>query len=225
MDDRAKVCKMIKGVIFDLDGVLVSTDNLHFMAWKRLAEEIGIRDYTIEDNIQQRGISRMDSLEILLRKCDVAYTQAEKIKLSDRKNGYYQELLSASKEDILLPGAKETLKFLKKKKIKIAIGSSSRNAPQIIKKVKIEPYIDACVCGADIVHSKPDPEVFLKACKKIDVEEKQCLVIEDSAAGIVAAKQAGMKSLGVGYDFENLKAHYVEKNLASIDNWEQILEQ
>lgn len=215
---------MISGVIFDLDGVLVSTDNLHFKAWRRLAEEIGIRNYTVEDNRQQRGISRQASLEVLLKKTSTIYTQTEKRKLSEKKNRYYQELLSASDDNILLPGAVKTLKLLKQRKLKVAIGSSSANAVQIIKKVGIESYIDTCVCGVDIVHSKPNPEVFLIACKKIGVEERHCLVIEDSAAGIEAAKRAGMKSLGVGADYEKLKADYAVKDLNAIDDWDQILE-
>ena len=122
---------MIKGIIFDLDGVLVSTDKLHFKAWKRLAEEIGINGYNMEDNVRQRGVSRMDSLEILLKKSERIYTTEEKEKLADRKNRYYQELLSMSGEDILLPGAIKTLDLLKQKKLKTAVGSSSRNAPQL----------------------------------------------------------------------------------------------
>ena len=109
---------MIKGIIFDLDGVLVSTDKLHFKAWKRLAEEIGINGYNMEDNVRQRGVSRMDSLEILLKKSERIYTTEEKEKLADRKNRYYQELLSMSGEDILLPGAIKTLDLLKQKKLK-----------------------------------------------------------------------------------------------------------
>lgn len=215
---------MINGVIFDLDGVLVSTDQLHFEAWKRLAEEIGIDDYTIADNVRQRGISRMSSLEVLLEKSKKIYTPEEKEILADRKNKYYQELIRQSGEEILLPGAVKTLRYLKQKGIKIAIGSSSKNAPQIIERTKIAPYLDECVCGLDIQFSKPDPEVFLKASKRIGMEGKMCLVIEDSGAGIEAARRAGMKTLAVGYDFKKLKADYAAKDLASVDNWEQILE-
>lgn len=215
---------MIKGVIFDLDGVLVSTDKLHFMAWKRLADEIGICDYSLEDNIRQRGVGRMDSLEILLQKSDGVYTQLEKKELCDQKNRYYQELLSACKENILLPGAERTLALLQEKGVKIAIGSSSSNALQIIKKVNIESYIDACVCGKDAINSKPNPEIFLKACEKINVEAKLCLVIEDASVGIEAAKRANMKSLGVGYNFQELKADYIAKDLDSVSDWSLILE-
>lgn len=215
---------MIKGIIFDLDGVLVSTDELHYKAWRRLAEEIGISNYTAEDNRMQRGISREASLEVLLKKTKKIYTSVEKTKLSEKKNKYYQEILSLSDDNILLPGALETLKFLRQRKIKVAIGSSSMNAMQIIEKVGIESYIDACICGVDIVHSKPDPEIFLKACKKIDIKEEECLVIEDSLAGVEAARRAGMKSLGVGIDYEILKSDYMAKGLGFIDDWNPIFE-
>lgn len=215
---------MVKGVIFDLDGVLVSTDQLHFEAWKKLAEEIGITDYSIEDNIRQRGINRMSSLEVLLEKSAGIYTPEEKEILADRKNQYYLELVSQSEEDILLPGAVKTLAFLKQREIKIAIGSSSKNAPRIIEKAKIEPYINGCVCGLDVQFSKPNPEVFLKASERIGVEVEMCLVVEDSESGVEAARRAGMKTLAVGHDFEKLEADYRAKDLASVDIWEQILE-
>lgn len=213
---------MIKGVIFDLDGVLVSTDQLHFKAWKRLAEEIGIPGYTIEDNVRQRGVSRMDSLEILLEKSERIYTPEKKESLADRKNQYYQELLSESGENILLPGAIKILDLLKQRKVKVAVGSSSRNAPQIIEQTSIGMYIDGLVCGLDITYSKPDPEVFLKAGEKIGVEGLQCLVVEDSAAGIEAAQRAGMRTLAVGYDYAKLDADYRAADLNSVDNWELI---
>ncbi len=214
---------MIKGVIFDLDGVLVSTDKLHFKAWKRLAEEIGIHGYNIEDNVRQRGVSRMDSLEILLKRSERIYTTEEKEKLAERKNRYYQELLSMSGENILLPGAIKTLDLLKQKKLKVAVGSSSRNAPQIIVKTPIGLYIDGLVCGLDIMFSKPNPEVFLKAGEKIGIESSQCLVVEDAAAGIEAARRAGMKTLAVGYDYIKLGADHMAADLNSVDDWECIL--
>lgn len=216
---------MIKGVIFDLDGVLVSTDELHYEAWKRLAEEIGIFDYNREDNIRQRGISREDSLNILLQKSNIKYTELEKGDLALRKNLYYQESLLSSGEIQLLPGVINTFRLLKEKNIKVAIGSSSKNAPSIIEKAKINQFINGLVCGLDVVHSKPDPEIFIMAANKIGIIEKECLVIEDSAAGIEAAKRAGMKTLGVGFCYYDLMADYSAKNLNSVDNWKKILEQ
>ncbi len=165
----------------------------------------------------------MDSLEILLQKSDTIYTQSEKKELSDRKNRYYQEMLSISEENVLLPGAIKALVMLQESRLKIAIGSSSSNAPQIIKKANIEPYIDAVVCGKDVVNSKPNPEIFLKACEKISVKPEFCLVIEDSTVGIEAAKRAGMKSLGVGYNYKELNADYIAKDLDSVSEWNIIL--
>ncbi len=215
---------MIKCVIFDLDGVLVSTDQLHYRAWKRLADEIEIADYDIQDNEKQRGISRMASLEVLLQKSRVIYTIKEKEELADRKNRYYQELLLTFKEDILLPGAIKTLNFLKDKNLKIAIGSSSKNAMQIIEKIKIQQFIDVCVCGVDVIHTKPNPEIFLKAAEEINVTTKSCLVVEDSVAGIDAAKKAGMRTLGVGCYSDKLEADYTAKDLESVNDWEKILQ-
>lgn len=215
---------MVKGVIFDLDGVLVSTDQLHYKAWKRLSDEIGVTNYSKRDNERQRGISRMASLEILLQKSTEIYTLSDKEKLADRKNRYYQELLLASGDNILLPGSVKVLKLLRQKKIKIAVGSSSRNARQIIETVGIQQYIDAIICGTDVTHTKPDPEIFVKAAEKINVSEKMCLVVEDSEAGIEAAKRADMRTLGVGCCFDKLAADYVASDLASVENWEKILE-
>lgn len=215
---------MIDGVIFDLDGVLVSTDQLHYKAWKRLADEMGITDYGMKDNERQRGINRMDSLEILLQKSNKTYTLEDKKNLSDRKNRYYQELLAMTGDEILLPGAVETLRFFKSQQLKTAIGSSSRNAPEIIEKLGIGQYIDACICGKDIMRAKPDPEIFLKAAKKICITGKLCLVIEDSESGIEAAKRAGMRTLGVGMYSGKLKADFTAEDLASVSEWEKILE-
>lgn len=215
---------MIKGIIFDLDGVLVSTDKLHYKAWKRLAEDIGITNYNIKDNQKQCGISRMASLEILLQKSDKLYTLEEKERLADRKNKYYQDLLLEYGNNILLSGAIDTLNLIRDKNLKIAIGSSSKNASQIIKRVGIQSYIDACICGEDIIHSKPNPEIFIKAANAIKIENSLCLVIEDSKAGIEAAKKAGMLTLGVGRYYDSLKADYIAKSLSSVDNWEKILQ-
>ena len=133
-------------------------------------------------------------------------------------------MISLAGDDILLPAAMETLELLKQKKLKIAIGSSSKNAPKILEKTKIETYIDACVCGLDIVFSKPNPEVFLKAGDRIGIDSRHCLVVEDSAVGIEAAENAGMKTLAVGCDYMKLDSDYMAADLSAVDNWECILE-
>lgn len=189
---------MIKGVIFDLDGVLVSTDEMHYQAWKRLAQELHITGFTREDNRRQRGVSRMASLEIVLEKADRTYSEEEKIELAERKNGYYLELLEEMDESAVLENVKDVLEKLKNRGLLLAVGSASKNAPVILEKTGLMPYFDKISCGLDTTKSKPDPEVFLVAAKKLGLPPEECLVVEDSAAGIEAAAAGGMKSLGVG---------------------------
>ncbi len=214
---------MIKGVIFDLDGVLVSTDELHYKAWKRLADEIGIREFNKEDNEKQRGVSRMESLEIVLNKGQKRYTPKEKEALAERKNSYYREMLETLDDHAALAGVVATLEMLQTKGILIGIGSVSKNAPLILAKTGLLKYIDQVSCGFDIKRSKPDPEVFEVAASKLNLKEEECLVVEDSAAGVVAAKAANMKSLGVGPYYKILGADYQAKTLLDVINWEKIL--
>ena len=214
---------MIKSVIFDLDGVLVSTDELHYQAWKKLAEELGITEFTKEDNEKQRGVSRMESLEVVLKKGSKVYTEEEKKVLAERKNDYYKEMLQSLDDSAVLEGAVDTLKMLRTKGIGIGVGSVSKNTPVILEKTGLAPYIDQVSCGLDITRSKPDPEVFLVAAKKLDMPVEECLVVEDSAAGIVAAKAAGMKSLGVGPYYQTLGAEYMARTLAERIDWDKIL--
>ncbi len=214
---------MRKGVIFDLDGVLVSTDELHYQAWKRLAAELGITGFHREDNKRQRGVSRMASLEVVLEKSDKRYSQEEKEALAERKNAYYLELLENLDAGCVLPGAFETLKYLKEKGILTAVGSASKNAPVILEKTGLLPLLDKISCGLDVTKSKPDPEVFLMAAKKLGLKPEECVVVEDSQAGIEAAKAGGMGSLGVGPLYTALGAEFCSLKLGTIDNWEEIL--
>ncbi|MDE6054428.1 MAG: beta-phosphoglucomutase [Lachnospiraceae bacterium] len=213
----------MKGVIFDLDGVLVSTDELHYKAWKKLAEELGITDFTKEDDEKQRGVSRMESLEVVLGKGTVAYTQEEKEALAEQKNTYYKEFLQELTQDAVLPGVFENLKFLRERGILIGVGSVSKNTPMILEKTGLKTYIDKVSCGLDITKSKPDPEVFLVAAQKLGLSNEECLVVEDSAAGIVAAKAAGMKSLGVGPYYQELGATYQARGLNEVTEWDRML--
>lgn len=215
---------MIKGVIFDLDGVLVSTDELHFKAWKKLAKELGIMDFTKEDNKKQKGVSRMESLEVVLSKGSIQYSDTEKMELAERKNKYYVDYLKELNEEAVLPHVIETLQMLRSKKILIGVGSVSKNTPLILERTKLEPYIDKVSCGLDITKSKPDPEVFLVAARKLGLQNDACLVVEDSAAGIVAAKAAGMKSLGVGPEYKQLGAEYESLTLQSEVDWHTLLQ-
>lgn len=208
---------MLKAVIFDLDGVLVSTDEMHFKAWSRLAEEIGITTFTKEDNIRQRGVSRMASLEIVLEKSDKSYTDDEKAELADRKNGYYCEMLKELTPADVLDGALDFLKFLKANNIKTAVGSASKNAPVILEKTGLTEYLDAISCGLDVTKSKPDPEVFLKAAEKLGIEPKDCLVVEDAHAGVLAAKNGNMYAMAVGAAYGDANADFSAKSLASFN--------
>ena len=214
---------MIKGVIFDLDGVLVSTDEMHYQAWKRLAGQLGIFGFTRKDNERQRGVSRMASLEIVLEKTDRVYTEEEKVKLAEKKNDYYKELLQKLDDGAVLKGAKETLAKLREMGVLIGVGSVSKNTPMILEKTGLLPYIDKVSCGLDITKSKPDPEVFLVAAKKLGLPAEECLVVEDAAAGIQAAKAAGMKSLAVGPYYEKLGATYQAPGLYAVNDWKEML--
>ena len=214
---------MIKGVIFDLDGVLVSTDEMHYQALKRLAQELHITGFTREDNLRQRGVSRMASLEIVLEKADRTYSEEEKIELAERKNGYYLELLEEMDESSVLENVKDVLEKLKNGGLLLAVGSASKNAPVILEKTGLMPYFDKISCGLDTTKSKPDPEVFLVAAKKLGLPPEECLVVEDSAAGIEAAAAGGMKSLGVGPFYQSLHADYEAPALCKVEDWESIL--
>ncbi len=213
---------MRKGVIFDLDGVLVSTDELHYEAWKRLANELGILGFNKEDNKRQRGVSRMASLEVMLEKSDSTYSHEEKVELAERKNNYYLELLENVDGSCVLPGAVQTLKYLKEKGILTAVGSASKNAPLILERTGLLPLLDKISCGLDTTKSKPDPEVFLVAAKKLGLNPTECLVVEDAVAGIQAAKAGGMATLAVGPLFDSLCGDYCARDLSKVENWAEI---
>ena len=188
----------IEAVIFDLDGVIVSTDDCHFRAWKRMADGEGI-PFDRQINERLRGVSRMESLDIVLERAARTYTGEEKAALAARKNEYYRQLLADLTPRDVLPGAKQILLSLRLRGVRIAIGSSSRNAPLILEKIGLAGLFDAVADGNGISRSKPDPEVFLLAARLLNMEPERCVVVEDAFAGILAAKAAGMKAVGVGY--------------------------
>jgi len=187
----------IKAVIFDLDGVIVSTDEFHYQAWQQLADAEKI-PFDRHDNERLRGVSRMESLEIILEKAGRAYTNAEKHAMAERKNTSYRESLGRLSPADILPGVKEFLAVLRTRGIKIAIGSSSKNAGPILKAIGMQETFDAVVDGTHIKRSKPDPEVFALAGVRLGVAPEQCLVVEDAAAGVDAGLAAGMRVLAVG---------------------------
>ncbi len=187
----------IKAVIFDLDGVIVSTDEFHYQAWKKMSDEEGIPfNHTINNRL--RGVSRMESLNIILERAEREYTAEEKQALAERKNEYYKQSLVQLTPDDLLPGAKRAIDELKQRKVKIAIGSSSKNTPTILKQIGLADAFDAVADGNDITHSKPDPEVFLLAASKLGIPPEECLVVEDAEAGVQAAIAGGMNVAAVG---------------------------
>lgn len=188
---------MIKAVIFDLDGVIVSTDNYHYEAWKLMADGEGIY-FDREINERLRGISRMASLEIILERAEKQYSEEQKIALAQAKNDIYKRLISNLTSHDTLPGVRDKLEALKARGIKIAIGSSSKNTPIILDRLGFLGYFDAVSDGNNISRSKPDPEVFLKAAQMLGIDPSYCLIVEDADAGIEAGKKAGMKTLAVG---------------------------
>lgn len=194
----------IKAVIFDLDGVIVSTDECHYLAWKKMADGQGIYfDRTINNRL--RGVSRMESLEIVLEKAEKSYTDDEKKALAEEKNNYYKEFIKTLTSGNILPGVMRNLEALKANGIKIAIGSSSKNTPVILENLGLKGYFDAVSDGNNIKNSKPDPEVFLMAADMLGIPYENCMIVEDADSGIVAGKAAGMKTLSVngakGADF------------------------
>lgn len=201
-----------KAVIFDLDGVLVTTDSCHYEAWKHLADEEGIY-FDRQINERLRGISRMESLDIVLEKSNRTYSDEEKKEMAERKNSYYVKLVNEIDESALIDGAKDFVQYVKALSLKTSIGSSSKNTKLILERTNIFSLFDAIVDGNDIKNSKPDPEVFLKAAQSLGVPSCDCLVCEDADAGVEAAVSAGMHVLAVGYAKDNEKATYRADNL------------
>lgn len=195
---------MIRGALFDLDGVLVDTAKHHYLAWKRLADGLGFA-FTPEHNERLKGVSRMRSLEILLEVGGLNPSQAERETMAARKNAWYVEMLGTLAAGDVLPGAREALLALRRRGIKTALGSASKNTPLILDKLGLGPLLDAVVDGNTASRAKPDPQVFLMGAEAIGVPPAECVVFEDAAAGIEAARAGGMFAVGVGRA-ENLPA-------------------
>jgi beta-phosphoglucomutase len=187
----------MKGAIFDLDGVLVDTAKYHFLAWKRLAMELGF-DFTQADNERLKGVSRMRSLDILLEVGRYEMSDEEKEAAAAKKNAWYMEYLGTLKQTDMLPGALEYLSRLRCEGVRIALGSASKNAAFILEKLGIGGFFDAVIDGNAVSAAKPDPEVFLKAALALSTTPSDCTVFEDSLAGVQAAKAGGMRVVGVG---------------------------
>ncbi len=205
--------KMIKACIFDLDGVIVDTAHYHFVAWQRLAKELGIT-FTEKENERLKGVSRMRSLEIILEIGGVELSQEEKEKLALRKNGWFVEYINAIKPEEVFSGVPELLQSIRSKGIKVGLASSSKNADTVLRLLGIGNMFDAIVDGTMIVNTKPNPEIFLLAARKLGVVPSDCVVFEDAEAGVEAAIAAGMKCVGVGLPEQLGKANEVVKNTA-----------
>ncbi|SHK09681.1 beta-phosphoglucomutase [Clostridium cavendishii DSM 21758] len=187
----------IEACLFDLDGVIVDTAKYHYLAWKRLANNLGF-DFTIENNELLKGVSRVRSLEILLEIGNYTATEEEKLKMAADKNEWYVEYISKLKEDEILPGVREFLLELKANGIKIALGSASKNSMLILNNLGLTKYFDAIIDGNKVSKAKPDPEVFILGAEELGISPENCVVFEDAKAGIEAAKAANMKAIGVG---------------------------
>jgi beta-phosphoglucomutase len=198
--------------IFDLDGVLVDTAKYHFKAWKRLTDMLGI-NFTEHDNERLKGVSRMASLEIILEIGNMKLDDSKKLEYATLKNNWYIEYISKMTPSEILPGCIRFITELKKAKIRIAIGSASRNTPMILERVGIQGIFDAVADGNNISKAKPDPEVFIKAAEMVGVKPAECVVFEDAVAGVQAALNAGMICVGIGSPEVLTKAHFVVPGL------------
>jgi beta-phosphoglucomutase len=188
---------MIKGFLFDLDGVIVDTAKYHFLAWKRLADELSI-PFSENDNERLKGVSRMRSLDIILELGSLNLSEAVKEELAAKKNAWYVEYITNMTPDEILPGALEFIQQARTKDIKIALGSASKNAMTILERLKITDYFDAIISGNEVSKAKPDPEVFLKGAEALSLAPEECLVFEDAEAGVEAAINGRMKCIGIG---------------------------
>lgn len=209
----------VKAVIFDLDGVLCSTDEYHYEAWKKVADAINT-PFDRDTNNQLRGVSRMASLDIILKKAPRAFNQTEKNLLAEEKNNLYRQSLEKMSPSDLPEEVRKTLNDLRLKGIKLAVGSSSRNTPLILKKIGLDHYFDAVSDGWNITHSKPDPEVFLDAAEMLNTDPASCMVVEDALSGAEAGHRAGMKVACVG---DAAKAGAGDYNLSDFRDLEQVL--
>lgn len=187
----------IEAVIFDLDGVICHTDQYHYQAWKTIADRLST-PFDERINARMRGVSRMESLEIVLAQSGKNYSQAEKEQLAEEKNRIYQSFLRKMTPTDIEPETSRTLNTLREMNLKLAIGSSSRNTALILHRLGLDGFFDAVADGTQIKHSKPDPEVFLLAASLLGVQPSRALVVEDAPAGIQAAKAGGFLSVGLG---------------------------
>lgn len=188
---------VIQACIFDLDGVIVDTAKYHYIAWRRLANQLGF-DLSEADNEQLKGISRMESLEIILKLGNVSLEEERKVQLAAEKNAHYLELCKEMTPDEVLPGVRNFMEELRENSIGTALGSASKNAGMILKQIDMLSFFDVLIDGNNVTKGKPDPEVFLKGAAGLGVAPEFCVVFEDARSGIEAAKSGRMMAVGIG---------------------------
>ena len=213
----------IKACIFDLDGVICDTAKYHFKAWRKLANELGF-DFTEEDNVKLKGVSRVESLNLILSWGGVEENDEEvKSAMADKKNSWYLDFILHMTPDEILPGVKNFLDDLKKRQVKIVLGSASKNSVTILEKIELLDYFDAIIDGNKTTRSKPDPEVFLLGAEAMGAKPKECIVFEDAIKGVEAALEGGFYTVGVGSSDVLDEAHIVIPGFEYID-YSEILE-
>ncbi|QOI98052.1 MAG: beta-phosphoglucomutase [Flammeovirgaceae bacterium] len=205
----------MEACIFDLDGVIVDTARFHFLAWKRLASKLGI-ELTEQYNEKLKGVSRLDSLNFILELKKIKLTEDEKMQLAEKKNARFVEYIHAMNPRDIYPGVPELLSELKSVKIKVGLASSSKNAHLVLAQLGISDQFEVIVDGTMITHTKPHPEIFLKTAALLTTPPAKCLVIEDAAAGVAAAKAAGMSCIGIGEKSVLNQADLVVNNIAEL---------
>ena len=212
---------IMKACIFDLDGVIVDTAKYHFLTWKKLADQLGV-NFTYADNERLKGVSRMESLETILKSGNITLGEQEKEELAAKKNNWFVEYLDNMSANETLPGVVSFLDDLDNNHIRKAIGSASKNAVLALRKIGLEDRFDLIIDGTMVSRAKPDPEVFLKAATGLGLAPGQCLVFEDAHAGIQAAHNGKMKCVGVGNPDILGEADVVIDSFSNI-NWKTIL--
>jgi len=206
----------LKACIFDLDGVIVDTAKYHYLSWKRLADEIGLNfNHTI--NEQLKGVSRMKSLDTILAQGELKLNESKKFSLATRKNDWFIEYLNSMSANEILPGISQFLNYLEERGIKKAIGSASKNARLALEKIGLINRFDVIVDGNMVVNAKPDPEVFLMAAKRMNVDPQQCIVFEDAVAGVKAAHNGSMVCVGIGNKEVLAEADFVIGSFEGLD--------
>lgn len=205
-----------KACIFDLDGVIVDTVPAHFTAWKAMADELGI-PFNEEDNEQLKGVSRTSSMKRILALGQREMVDEDILSYTDRKNDIYVKIISKMTPKDILPGVVDFLALLKKHGVLLALGTSSKNGPTILKAVGLEHTFDVAIDGTHVSHSKPDPEVFLLGAKALKVNPADCVVFEDAISGVEAALAGGMKCIGVGQPDILYQAHAVIPDMKNLD--------